>query len=128
MVSIIVQALQQSPVKSFDSRENSSFTLLYCPMSLVQTKKSSASPRISDFHNSGKSPWHPFSSVGSKFKYLRLLYWWKGNLIRINIVLRTRVKKSTYFELLIENGKYIWFCGKNCQDMKKWLNKITTIV
>ena len=33
------------------------------------------------------------------------MYRWNRNFIRINIVLRTRVQKWTYFELLIENWR-----------------------
>ena len=70
---------------------------------LVQTIKLSTSPKIPDFQNDGKLPWRQISYVGSKFKCLKLIYRCEGNFIRINIVLRTRVQKWTYFELLIEN-------------------------
>ena len=75
---------------------------------LMQTTKQSTSPKIPDFQNGGNSPWHPFFYVGSKFKYLQLIYRSKGNFISINIVLRIRVQKCTYFELLIENRKDIF--------------------
>ena len=39
------------------------------------------------------------------------LYRSKGNVIRINIVLRTRVQKWAYFELLIENRKDMFLKG-----------------
>ena len=72
-------------------------------------------------------------AAGSKFKCLQLIYCWKGNFPRINIVLRTRAQKWTYFELLIEKRrdiflKVVGFFAKNSQDLKKLLNKITTIV
>ena len=65
-----------------------------------------------------------FSYVVSKFKCQQLIYRWKGSFIGINIVLRTRVQKLTYFELLIENRrdifiKVVGFFVKNRQDMKK---------
>ena len=76
-----------------------------------------------------KSPWHPISYVRSKFKCLQLIWRWKWNFLRINIVFRTRVKKWTCFELLIENWHVLKSCSffvKNHQDMKKLLNKIAT--
>ena len=100
----------------------------------MQTTKWSTSPKIPDFQNGGKSPWRPFTYVASKFKCLQFIYHWKGNFIRINIVLKTRIQKRTYFELSIDrnlNGHILKSCRffiENCQDMKKWLNKITTIV
>ena len=72
---------------------------------LMQTSKWSTSSKITDFKSGGKSPIHPFSCVESKFKCLKLTYRWKGNFIRINIVLRAKFQKWTYFELLIENRK-----------------------
>ena len=51
-------------------------------------------------------------------------YYWNEIFIRINIILRTRVQKWTYFGLLIENRKDIskncsFFFVQNCEDMKK---------
>ena len=95
--------------KMFDSRESFRFMLLYSPMTsrkvLMQTTKSPTGPKIHNFQNSWKTPWCSISYVGSKFKCVQLIYRWKGNFIRINISLRTRVQKWTYFELLIENRK-----------------------
>ena len=71
----------------------------------VQTTKSSTSTKISDFQNGGKSPRRPVSYAGSKSKRLELIYRWKGNFIRINIVLGTRAQRRTYLEDLIENRK-----------------------
>ena len=103
LFSLIISNL--SPV--IESHKNSCFAFIYDPVTsrkfFAQTRKWSTSSKISDFQNGGKSPWHPFSYIGSKFKCLQLIYRWKGNFIRINIVLRTRVQKCTYFELLIEN-------------------------
>ena len=72
---------------------------------LVETAKWSASSPILDFRNGGKSRWCPFSCAGSKFKCLQLIYCWKGNFIKIEIVLRARVQKWASFELLIEKRK-----------------------
>ena len=52
------------------------------------------------------------------------MYCWKGNFIRINIALTTKVQKWTYFKLLIENQRDIFlevvgFFVKNDQDMRK---------
>ena len=98
--------------KIFESRENSCFKFLYEPITsrkiLVQTTQWSTSPKISDFQNDGKSPWCPFSYVGPKFKCLPLIYRWKGNIIRINIVRKTRIQKCTYFQLLTENRRDIF--------------------
>ena len=98
--------------KIFESRENSCFKFLYEPITsrkiLVQTTQWSTSPKISDFQNDGKSPWCPFSYVGPKFKCLPLIYRWKGNFIRINIVIKTRIQKCTYFQLLTENRRDIF--------------------
>ena len=114
MVSLV--CLQSSPnsvinshKKFFESRKNSCFMFLYGPMTsrkiLVQTTKSSTSPKISDFQNGKKSPWRPVTYVESKFKCLQLIYRLKGNFIRINIVLITRAQIRTYFELLIETRR-----------------------
>ena len=75
---------------------------------LVQTTKSSSGPKFPNFQNGAKSLRRPISYVGSKFKCLQLVYRCKGNSIRINIVLRTRVEEWTYFELLIENRRDIF--------------------
>ena len=75
---------------------------------LMQAAKLSTSLKTSDFQNGGKSPWRPFSYVASKFRCLRFTYHWRGNFIMINITLRIRVQKFTYFELLIENRRYIF--------------------
>ena len=71
---------------------------------LVQTTKSSNSPKMPDFQNGGKSP-----CIAGKETLSGL---------------RTRVQKWTYFELLIENRRGIFlkavgFFVKNRQDMKK---------
>ena len=92
---------------------------------LVQITKSSTSLKIPNFQNGGKSSWRPISYVGSTFKCLQLIYRCKGNFIRINNFLRTRVQKSTYFQLLIDRklkGHVLKSCSyfaKNRQDMKK---------
>ena len=49
-----------------------------CRKIFVQTTKWSASPKIPDFQNGGKSPLDPFLYVGSKFKCLQLVYRLKG--------------------------------------------------
>ena len=62
------------------------------------------------------------------------MHGWKGNFIKINIVLRTRVQKCTYFKLLIDIklGRYILksyrVFVKNCQYTEKQLNKIPAII
>ena len=93
----------------FEPRENSCFLFLYGPMTsgktLEQTTNWSTSLKIPYVRNGGKSPCSPFSYVGSKFKCMELIFCWKGNFIRISIVLRTRVQKWTYFELLPENRR-----------------------
>lgn len=95
--------------KIFESRESFRFMLLYSRMTsrkiLMQTTKSSTGPKIHNFQNSWKTPWCSISYVGSKFKCVQLIYRWKGNFIRINILLRTWVQKWTYFETVIENQK-----------------------
>ena len=50
-----------------------------------------------------KSPQRPFLHLRSKFQCLQPIYRWKGHFISINIAFKSRVQKSTYFELLIEN-------------------------
>ena len=95
--------------KKFRFRKSFCFAFLHGPMTsrkiLVQTTKSPTSPKVPNFQNGRKPLWCPISSVGSKFKCLQLIYRWKGNFIRINIVLRTSVQKWTSFELLIENRR-----------------------
>ena len=96
----------------FESRKNSYFTFLCGHINsrkiLVQITKWSTSIKITYCQNGGKSSWRSFSYVGSKFKYLQLIYRWKGNFVKINIVLRTRVQISTYFKLYIENRRDIF--------------------
>lgn len=53
--------------------------------------KWSTRPRFCDFQNGRKSLWCPFSYMGLKFKYLQLIYYWKRNFIKINIVLRKNI-------------------------------------
>ena len=65
----------------------------------VHTTKWSTSFKIPNFQNGGKSPCTPMSKVGSKFKCLQFIHIWKENFVRINIVLRTRVQKWTYFDI-----------------------------
>ena len=96
---------------------------------LLQTTKWSTSSKIPDFQNGRKSSWRPFSYVLSKFKCLQLIYCWKRNFIRINIVFRTRVQKCTYFELLIEKRrdiflKVVGFLLKICKTQKNDLTKL----
>ena len=89
--------------------------------------KMSTSPIIPDFQNGGKSPWRPFSYVGSKFKCLQLIYCWKGNFIRINIFLRTKVQKQTYFELMIKYWRDIFLIIADflLKIVKIWKNDLT---
>ena len=75
---------------------------------LSQATKRSTSPKFLDFQNGIKSPWYPFSYVGSKFKCLQLIYRWKGNFILSNILVRNRVQKWAYLELLTENQRDIF--------------------
>ena len=95
---------------------------------LSQTTKRSTSPKFSDFQNGKKSPWYPFSYVGSKFKCLQLIYRWKGNFILSNILVRNRVKKWAYLELLTENQgdiflKVVGFLLKIVKIQKNELRK-----
>ena len=74
------------------------------------------------FKNGGKSPLCLFSYVWPKFKCLQFICPWKGSFIKINIVLRTRVQKWKYLELLLENQKELLKVVsfvKNRQDIKK---------
>ena len=62
-------------------------------------------PKIPDFQNGRKSPRDSIWYVGSKFKCLQLICRCKESFFRINILLRTRVQKLTYFELFIESRR-----------------------
>ena len=50
----------------------------------------------------------PIFICGVKIQMPKPVYCWKGNFIRINIVLTIRVQKWACFEVLIENQKNLF--------------------
>lgn len=94
----------------FGSRENFCFTFLYGIMTSkktwMQTTKWSTCSKIPDFQNGEKSPRNPnleSAKVGAKVKFLQFIYLWEKNVVKINIVFRTRVQKWTYCKIF-SNG------------------------
>ena len=61
----------------------------------VKTTKWSTSSKILNFQDGEKPPHPSILKVGSKFKCLQFTYL----VVKITIVLRTRVQKWTYFEI-----------------------------